>query len=243
MRITDGIRFRVIPDWVLASVSPPAVVAYAVLQRFARDTAAQVSQDRLAKELGCSVRSVRNWLQELEDAGAIQVQRQRGEAGSFRVNEILVLDTPAERADERATSFPSPQATDCPRPEATVCLQDLREENSQRIQDSPGGRNAPAAEAPDRRALFQVLAEAAGLDISRLTRAERGRLNRATKDLAEVGASPDEVRRRAAIHRSVWPTASLTATSLAANWTLLGQSESGEDRRARLVQEGLAWTR
>lgn len=236
MRISDGIRFRIIPDWVIESVSPSAVVAYAVLQRFARDTAAQVSQERLARELRCSIRSVRNWLQELETAGAVRISRSRGDQGSFRINEILVLDAPAEQA----IGFPIPEAEDCPRPEAGDCLQDLREgalsENREGLRPSRVGN-----EGPLHKEVFEALARATGFTLDSLTRIERGRLNKAAKDLREVGATAEEIQRRAEIHRRVWPTASLTPLSLAANWTLLGQAETGDDRRRRLIQEGIAW--
>lgn len=239
MRISDGIRFRIVPDWVLAKASPSAVVAYCVLQRFARDSAAaQVSQDRLARELSCSVRSVRNWIAELEAIGAIQVRRHRGDQGAFRINEIVVCDRPAEVGDA-AAAFPMPEATSCPPPQAAAFPQ-VPESEDQELRKQ---EQAPAGGTDLRRAMFGALATAVGLDPATLTRIERGRLNRAVKDLLEVGATIEEVARRAEIHRRVWPTATLTATSLSANWTTLGQGETGADRLRRLVAEGLSWTR
>lgn len=59
---------------------------------------------------------------------------------------------------------------------------------------------------------------------ARLTTTERGRLNRAARELREVGATPDDVRVRwdAAVVR--WPKITMTPTALAANWSSLATS-------------------
>lgn len=56
---------------------------------------------------------------------------------------------------------------------------------------------------------------------ARLTTTERGRLNRAARELREIGATPDDVRVRwdAAVVR--WPKITMTPTALTANWTSL----------------------
>lgn len=51
------------------------------------------------------------------------------------------------------------------------------------------------------------------------TTSERGRYNQAAKQLRGVEATGDEVKRRAARYRAVWPDMELTPTGLAANWT------------------------
>ena len=55
------------------------------------------------------------------------------------------------------------------------------------------------------------------------SRSERGRRNAALKELREIGATPDALRARCKAHRRLWPDCALTATSIAANWTLLGR--------------------
>lgn len=50
------------------------------------------------------------------------------------------------------------------------------------------------------------------------TRSERGRWNRAAKELREAGATADDIRSRCAIYRRRWPEVSLTPTALSANW-------------------------
>lgn len=87
---------------------------------------------------------------------------------------------------------------------------------------------APPADAAARKRerddLFETLVEVcygAPYDQVRLTRSERGRVNAAVKELRAVGATADEVRKRAEAYRRRWPGVDLTPTALAANWTKL----------------------
>lgn len=53
------------------------------------------------------------------------------------------------------------------------------------------------------------------------TKSERGRFNRAVKELKEIEAEPEEVGRRCALYRTRWPNVTLTPQALTANWTIL----------------------
>jgi hypothetical protein len=55
------------------------------------------------------------------------------------------------------------------------------------------------------------------------TASARGAYNRARKDLADVGATPEEIHRRADIHRLKWPDISITPSSLARHWAECAQ--------------------
>ncbi|MCA1572725.1 MAG: hypothetical protein LC798_21005 [Chloroflexi bacterium] len=50
------------------------------------------------------------------------------------------------------------------------------------------------------------------------TASARGAYNKARKDLADVGANPSEVHRRADIYRQRWPETSITPSALARHW-------------------------
>ena len=58
-----------------------------------------------------------------------------------------------------------------------------------------------------------------------VTASERGRRNKALKELRDIGATPDEVRKRCKAYRRMWPDITLTAAALAANWTTLMTKE------------------
>jgi hypothetical protein len=69
--------------------------------------------------------------------------------------------------------------------------------------------------------LFDAVCEVCGHDPSRLTGSERGRINRALKDLRSVGATPEQVRAAAGRWRATYPNATLTANALAVHWSKL----------------------
>jgi hypothetical protein len=88
----------------------------------------------------------------------------------------------------------------------------------------PIARTASAAPA-ERRAdpLFEAICAVAGIDWHELTSAGRGAVNQARKELAAVGATPEEVHRRAAR----WPfSVTLTAPGLAKHWAELGHDQA-----------------
>lgn len=76
-----------------------------------------------------------------------------------------------------------------------------------------------AAENPvrPRDVLWDSMLDACGIH-EKPTESARGAYNRARKDLAAVGATPEEIHRRADIHRLRWPDISLTPSSLARHW-------------------------
>lgn len=67
-------------------------------------------------------------------------------------------------------------------------------------------------------AMFVALAEGCGWNVHQITDSARGGLGKAAKELLKVGASPGEVRGRAAAYRQKFPKAALTPTALAKHW-------------------------
>ena len=58
-----------------------------------------------------------------------------------------------------------------------------------------------------------------GATTSEMTKSERGRYNRAVKELKEVGATAKEISQRAAIYRSTYPNVSVTPNGLVVHWS------------------------
>jgi hypothetical protein len=73
----------------------------------------------------------------------------------------------------------------------------------------------PPKGTPD--AIWDALAAAFGDPV---TSSERGRMNRAAKELRDAGCTPPEVARRARKALQLWPTCS--PVSVPANWSALG---------------------
>lgn len=114
----------------------------------------------------------------------------------------------------------------------------------ERPQDSP--RERPAERRQERRTLKEVK-EVKGESSNELSRqrdvlwdaleqvlgsspsttSERGRWNKALKEIRDAGAQPEDVRLRAREYKRRWPDVSLTASALASNWGSLKPKSSG----------------
>jgi hypothetical protein len=57
-----------------------------------------------------------------------------------------------------------------------------------------------------------------------VTTSERGRRNKALKELRRIGATPDDVRHQCQSYRARWPEIDITETAVVANWSLLRRS-------------------
>lgn len=104
-----------------------------------------------------------------------------------------------------------------PGQEAPLLREPSREESS-------GDSSAAQAPKPQKRkedplfvALLEAIYQRPYQEIS-LTASERGRCNKAVAQLRAIGASPEEIHRRAAFYRLHFPHAALTPTALVANW-------------------------
>lgn len=89
----NGVRsdlgpFAIVPEWILdADVSDRALRLYAVLGRYANENRQSFPSRRtLAARLRCSVKTVDRTLSELEQAGALTVERRRDEEGDNATN-------------------------------------------------------------------------------------------------------------------------------------------------------------
>ena len=101
-------------------------------------------------------------------------------------------------------------------------------------------RKSTAKKGKRRDELFEAIAATCGIDIGRLTKTARGSLNRATKELREVAATPEEVTLAADAYRKQYPDCSLTPTALAKHWSAFSRPSTAEsewDRACRLAKE------
>jgi hypothetical protein len=83
--------------------------------------------------------------------------------------------------------------------------------------------------ARPRNELWDALTEVCGWD-GKLTKSQQGRVATSAKELSEIGASPDEVRRRASHYKAKYPGMDVTPTALSANWASIAQPPSGPGR-------------
>ena len=99
---------------------------------------------------------------------------------------------------------------------------------------------APAKPPREPDPIFEALIDACGLDIDELTSSARGAANKATKELRDVGASPDGIHARAKVYRQKWPDRELTPSALAKHYAQLGAKAKGPPSGGRTPEVGSA---
>lgn len=165
------------------------------------------TERNLAAECGVSRDQIRTAVERLVDAG--YVVRERIVVDGRPVLETRVYDvTSSEGRVSRPESVGDPGGRES-RPHSKT-------ENSKT-------ELTLAARRPSRERdlLFEAVVDVCGQDPKRLTSSERGRINRALKDLRDVGATPEQIRKAATKWQTTYPSARLTATAIAANWTTI----------------------
>jgi DNA-binding transcriptional ArsR family regulator len=211
--------FAVIPEWLIDStdVADPAFRVYAALRRYADDQGeAWPSIGTIAERLNRSERSVSRAIAELEKAGAITVERRFNQSSLYTILHTPPLQMVTELAGGTVK-------VDRSGPDKSGDLIRAREPE-------------PSSSSPDngdRRMLFESLYEAwtgnPWTDGVQLTKPERAKINAAARELAKVGATPEQVRERAATYRRKWDTIDLTPQGLVNNWTTLeGRTQAHE---------------
>jgi hypothetical protein len=235
--LRSDLRFAILPEWVLdAEISDRAVRLYAVLARHANAAGvAFPARATIARRLRCSTKSVDRALAELAAAGAVTVQPRFVEGR--QTSSLYTL-----RAVEPGSVVRSPVSTrgDSPVPPGGVTAVPQNESQMNETTTAPA--------APPRKAdvLFEALASVGGHDLSRLTRAERGRINAAAKQLRELGATPDDVTAARKVWVSLYPSARCTVMALVNHWSELQRSSparaAGPNGRSSCDVCATAWS-
>lgn len=88
--------------------------------------------------------------------------------------------------------------------------------------------------------LFETLVSVCGANLAELTKSERGRFNRACKELREVKATPAEVRRRARRYAARYPHITVTPNGLVAHWSEFKQGGHMNGAVAPISRLGLS---
>lgn len=115
--------------------------------------------------------------------------------------------------NEKASEIPAP-------PNITSDREKVESTQADSLNDDCLNDDSRKAASPRKRdEIFEAVAEVSNLSLDGLTDSERGRCNKAAKELKKVDATPDEIRRRAKIYRETWPGIDLTPNALAANWS------------------------
>lgn len=162
-------------------------------------------------------------------------------------------------AEKVASKLPAPDEADRPTPDPApsgraVDQSDPRADSSAPGADSSGksvaslcgmehvagsmGTSAPAEDGERKKprpvdAVWDAVVEVCNIDPASMTASARGPCNRAVKELKEVGAEPEEIRRRAGHYHQRYPGVALTPMALSKHWGQLhGPPDRAPDRRS-----------
>jgi hypothetical protein len=167
------------------------------------------SMKRIAERSDISPRHVSRAINELVDLGLVEKANRRRHGGQYRGWDyrLLVQRTPASSGHRGPVTSghgrPSPADTGV------------------RSEPSENRKEEPLAATPNRDLLFEAVAEACGIRLDALTRSARGQLNAATKELRDIGATPEQVAGKAKAWRKQYEGATLTPTALTKHWAAL----------------------
>jgi len=165
----------------------------------------------LASQLAVSRQQIRTAMATLIELG--YVERHTVVEDGVPVVETRVFDIPRTGQQELDLGAGTPSVP--PRSASTTVA------NNDRREGGPLSNNGleVTTDSKQRDLLFEAVVDVCGQKMDRMTKSERGRINAALKQLRDVGATPEQVRGAARRYSKVYPSAPITATALAANWT------------------------
>ncbi|HEY7823045.1 MAG TPA: helix-turn-helix domain-containing protein [Acidimicrobiia bacterium] len=177
------------------------------------------SMKRVAELTGISSRQVSTHIVTLEGLGYVTRGKRRRYEGQLRGWEYRV------NLRQNATSGSA-------LPVASGSPAQVPAEAGFRSEPSENHQEEPIAAAPKKDELFESIATACGISLQGMTRTARGQLNKATKELREVGATPDQVAAKSKAYRQQYPNATLTPTALIKHWSSFAELEKKQQRKS-----------
>lgn len=222
--VTTDVKFATIPHWVLElPLSDKAVRLYAILSKYAdnSDGTSYPGRGTLAKLMHCHRTSVDRAVEELIEAGCITKQV-RYKEGRFTSSLYTVKRIAPSRTDEGSrTHATTPRRTDATTSShpCDIELEPQNVEPKELLAAAP--REEPKKKSREPDLLFEAVARACNIDIAQLTGTSRGQLNKAVKELKDIGATPNHVGDKARAYRRQYENATLTPMALVKHWPSL----------------------
>jgi len=174
-----------------------------------------------SKEIGITEHQVRRAMDRLVGRGLVSVANPSGRTNHYAINYDHPLLDGADSPDTYAADLPDDVAE---LPDDVAELPAYKD-----LQESTKERTSLAAAPPKpakKDELFEAVAQACGIDWTNLTQTGRGPLNKAVKELREIGVTPDQVGGRAAAYRKTYPDAPLTPMALTKHWASLAPAKT-----------------
>jgi biotin operon repressor len=177
-------------------------------------------------EIGISEHQVRRAMDRLLERGVVSVSNPSGRTNHYAINYDHPLLDGADSPDTYAADLPDDVAR---APDDAAGLPAYKEVTETRQENTFAATPKEQSSRPKDQ-LFETVAEACRIELTNLTRSSRGQLNKAVKELREVGATEDDVTAKAKAYRTQYPNATLTPTALVKHWSSFAQIEKQQSR-------------
>lgn len=191
--------YAIVPEWVIdLPISAQAVRLYAVLNRYADkdDGTCFPSISTLAKRMHTSNSTVKRALNELKDSKAVLVEARFDPASNEQTSNLYTV------LRRNPFIYELPPVTDDPHPVPP---------KTHKLKSTNQRKNGH---------IYIALENAMGYKPR--TQVERGGWNKCVKELAEIGATPDDIEIRVKMYRDNWKGITVTPYALVKHWSLLG---------------------
>jgi hypothetical protein len=200
MHFETDVKFNIVARWVIESkISDKSKVIYVVLCGFAdSEGKCYPSRSTIANRAGCSVKSVDRAIKELEELKAIKVYREKKADGSNAVNKYFL-----NRFEGRVIEVARGSDADVTRVAPEKSPKENHIKNTNRRRDY----------------VFEELAKSCQIDWTKATKNELGRLQKATKQLKEISAEPNDIKRVADWYKKNWKDIEITPTAIVSNYS------------------------
>lgn len=129
--------------------------------------------------------------------------------------QTVITQTVETLPDTPPQGYPIPQATPTEYPHAGAGARSSASTSASTTSHLP---IAPTKSTREPDEIWDALLQACNIDTTNIPKSARGAYNAAVKQLRDIGATPEEIRRRASIYRGQWRDVSLTPTALVRRW-------------------------
>lgn len=216
--------FAVIPQWIILNpdLSDGAVRLYALLRRYAdKSGTAWPKVTTLAEQLDKGPRTIQRMLGELEAVGALRIKPHYHDDGRQGANRYIVVS-------ENPSLLAWGGVED-----------DTDEDDTGDTHNQSHKNESQQGQADNRAALFDAMMVAwlSQTDNSKLTKSERGRINKAITELVRIDATPEQVIERADTYRRRMPSATISPQAIVRNWNAIAPETKRHRHDFTMVDE------
>lgn len=212
-------KFIIIPEWILLSnISDKAKVLYGALWKYADRNSNKCfpSRKTLSKDLNCHPSSVDRCLKELVKINAIKIENRPPKENGANQSNLYTLITIPVSADK---DTPISTSNDTPISDSTNTPVSLDNDLTITKVTKTNITKGSHKKVRKRDLIFEELCIQCGIDWKNSPRNELGRVQKATKQLKEIEATVDDIKKVATWYKTNWKDIDITPTAIVSNYS------------------------